>query len=67
MTERLEHVAQILKAVTPVVATDNIRGSQWSKLTINCTITTIGALTGESLGRMLKDARVRRAFLGIYL
>lgn len=66
MTERLENLARTLKAVTPVVTTGNIRGGQWSKLAINCTITTIGALTGESLGRMLKDARVRRAFLGIY-
>jgi len=66
MSERLERLAEILKVVTPVVSTDNIRGAQWCKLAINCTITTIGALTGESLGRMLEDARVRRAFLGIY-
>jgi 2-dehydropantoate 2-reductase len=66
ITERIEGLARMLKAVTPVVVTDNIRGAQWSKLAINCTITTIGALTGESLGVMLKDPRARRAFLGVY-
>ena len=65
-TKRTEDLARILKGVTPVVITDNIRGAQWSKLAINCTITTIGALTGESLGHLLKDARARRAFLGVY-
>jgi 2-dehydropantoate 2-reductase len=65
-TERIESVARMLRTVTPVVVTDNIRGAQWSKLAINCTITTIGALTGENLGDMLKDARARKAFLGVY-
>jgi 2-dehydropantoate 2-reductase len=65
-TERIESLARALQSVTPVVVTDNIRGAQWSKLAINCTITTIGALTGENLGDMLKDARARKAFLGVY-
>lgn len=65
-TQRLADLARLLGEVTPVVATDNIRGAQWSKLAINCTITAIGALTGESLGHMLKHPGVRRVFLGIY-
>jgi 2-dehydropantoate 2-reductase len=65
-TERLESLGRILGVITPVVTTDNIKGGQWSKLAINCTITTIGALTGESLGQLLKDAGARRAFLAIY-
>jgi 2-dehydropantoate 2-reductase len=64
--ERLENLARMLRVITPVVVTDNIRGAQWCKLAINCTITTIGALAGESLGHLLKDERGRRAFLGIY-
>ncbi|MEW6665413.1 MAG: 2-dehydropantoate 2-reductase [Thermodesulfobacteriota bacterium] len=64
--ERVERLAGMLKTVTPVVVTNNIRGAQWSKVAINCTITTIGALTGENLGDMLKDARARKVFLGVY-
>jgi len=65
-TERIKGLARVLKAVTPVVVTDNIQGAQWSKLAINCTITTIGALTGENLGALLKDGKARQAFLGLY-
>ena len=65
-TERLEALAEALRAVTPVVVTDNIRGALWTKLAINCTITTLGALTGETLGVMLGDRRIRRAFLETY-
>jgi 2-dehydropantoate 2-reductase len=65
-TERVEKLAGFLRAVTPVVVSDNIRGAQWGKLAINCTITTMGALTGETLGRMLRDRRARTAFMGTY-
>jgi 2-dehydropantoate 2-reductase len=65
-TMRLDHLVRLLGVITPVIITDNIKGAQWSKLAINCTITTIGALTGENLGHLLKDVRGRRAFLGIY-
>lgn len=66
ITDRVRGLAAVLEAVTPVVVTANIRGALWSKLAINCTITTLGALTGETLGVMLRDRRVRTAFLGLY-
>ncbi|PKN66682.1 MAG: 2-dehydropantoate 2-reductase [Deltaproteobacteria bacterium HGW-Deltaproteobacteria-15] len=65
-TKRIEKLADILRVVTPVVVSGNIKGAQWGKLAINCTITTIGALTGESLGNMLRDGRVRQAFMATY-
>lgn len=65
-SERVVELAGVLRCVTPVVVSKNIRGALWSKLAINCTITTLGALTGETLGEMLKDRRVRRAFLAVY-
>jgi 2-dehydropantoate 2-reductase len=65
-SERVQGLASILETVCPVVVSENIRGALWSKLAINCTITTMGALTGETLGEMLADERVRRAFLRVY-
>ncbi len=65
-TKRLGELAQVLRSVGPVVVSPNIRGALWTKLTINCTITTLGALTGQTLGTMLADRRVRLLFLRVY-
>lgn len=66
MTRRLQMVEEHLSTAAPVEVTDNIRGKQWAKLAINCTITTFGALTGELLGTMLKDKHIRLAFMQAY-
>ncbi|NWF67633.1 MAG: 2-dehydropantoate 2-reductase [Chloroflexi bacterium] len=66
ITERLKNLATVCETCTPVIVTDNIRGALWSKLAINCTITTIGALTGETLGQLVRDGRVRKLFLRTY-
>jgi 2-dehydropantoate 2-reductase len=63
---RVKDLEQALEVVCPVVISTNIRGALWSKMAINCMITTVGALTGRLLGEMLEDRRVRRAFLVIY-
>jgi 2-dehydropantoate 2-reductase len=65
-TERVEGLARVLEVVTPVRVTENIRGAQWTKLAINCAITTIGALTGETLSGLLKVSRARQAVLSVY-
>ena len=66
VTDRVRRLAVLLEAVSPVVATDNMRGALWSKLAINSTITTLGALTGDTLGVMLKTKPAREAFLRVY-
>lgn len=43
-----------------------MRGVLWSKLAINCTVNSVGALTGQTLGELLADARARRIFLRTY-
>jgi 2-dehydropantoate 2-reductase len=63
---RVQNLAAALGTAAPIVITQNIRGALWSKLAINCTITTMGALTGDLLGDMLKDKRMRLAFLRAY-
>ncbi|MFN8374129.1 MAG: 2-dehydropantoate 2-reductase N-terminal domain-containing protein [Anaerolineae bacterium] len=66
VSEQLKLLAKACETCMPVVMTDNIRGALWSKLAINCTITTIGALTGDTLGELVKDARIRKVFLRTY-
>jgi len=66
LSSRVNNLAKAIGTATPVIVSQNMRGVLWSKLAINCTITTIGALTGDTLGVMLQDARVRRLFMRTY-
>jgi 2-dehydropantoate 2-reductase len=66
LSDRVKLLAGALGRISPVSISENIRGALWSKLAINCVITTLGALTGEMLGTMLRDWRVRRVFLRVY-
>lgn len=63
---RLARVARDLATASPVELTANIRGAQWAKLGINCTITSLGALTGQTLGELLARREARHAFLRLY-
>jgi 2-dehydropantoate 2-reductase len=51
--------------VGPVETTDNLRGKRWSKLAINCAISSLGTLGGERLGALLQHRFVRRLALEI--
>jgi 2-dehydropantoate 2-reductase len=66
LSERVRALGQILETFAPVVVTTNIYGALWSKLAINCVITTLGALTGDTLGVILQDKRMRQVFLRTY-
>lgn len=67
--ERLdvEHdgLVRALESVGPVEATENLRGKRWSKLAINCGISTLGTLGGERLGALMPHRFVRRLCLEI--
>lgn len=65
-TQRLVPLATALEAVAPVVVSDNIRGALWSKLAINATINTLGALTGQTLGELLAGREARTLLLAAY-
>ena len=66
VTPRVQRLAETLRHVGPVTLSANMRGVLWSKLAINCTVNSVGALTGETLGELLADPRVRRIFLRTY-
>lgn len=62
---RLRELAELLEAVGPVSITDNLAGVRWSKLAINCAVSTLGTLGGERLGSLLRLRFVRRLALEI--
>ncbi|MFO0658355.1 MAG: ketopantoate reductase C-terminal domain-containing protein, partial [Polyangiaceae bacterium] len=63
--ERLVRLAMLLEAVGPVTMTSNLAGARWSKLAINCAISTIGTLAADRLGPLMVHRHIRRLALEI--
>jgi 2-dehydropantoate 2-reductase len=61
----LDAVVEILQATAPVNVTENIAGWLYSKLIINSCITTLGAICGITLGKMLAIRKIRNIFIEI--
>jgi 2-dehydropantoate 2-reductase len=64
--ERTHRLGRILQDATPMDINANMRGVLWSKLAINCIVTTLGGLSGMGLGDMLAEKSMRRVFAGVY-
>lgn len=62
---RLAKVATVLEPVGPVTITSNLAGARWSKLAINCAISTLGTLGGVRLGTLMIRRHIRRLALEI--
>jgi len=62
---RLDKIAQVLSSVVPSRTTDNFIGHQYSKLIINSCITSLGAVCGMFLGKMLSEKKIRNIFIEI--
>ncbi|MFO0725799.1 MAG: 2-dehydropantoate 2-reductase [Myxococcota bacterium] len=62
---RLERLAILLESIGPVEITDNLLGARYSKLAINCAISSLGAIGGDRLGALLAHRFVRRLALEI--
>lgn len=60
-----DFVREILSTIAPVIITDNLHGYLYSKLIINSCITTVGALCGLTLGKMLAKRKARNIFIHI--
>ncbi len=52
-----------LEAVGAVETTQNLGGKRWSKLAINCAISSLGTIGGERLGALVQHRAVRRLCL----
>jgi 2-dehydropantoate 2-reductase len=60
-----DDLACALEALGPVEITQNLAGKRWSKLAINCCISTLGTIGGERLGALMQHRHVRRLGLEI--
>jgi len=54
-----------LQGVGPVDVTTNLLGKRWSKLAINCAISSLGTISGDRLGVLIRHRFVRRLALEI--
>ncbi len=61
----LTEVARLLALAGSVTITDNLRGARFTKLAINCAVSTLGTIGGETLGKLLVERAVRRLALDI--
>ena len=65
ITPRLADLSVLLEPVGPVNVTQNLAGARWSKLAINCAISTLGTIFGGRLGSAMVHRFVRRLALEI--
>jgi 2-dehydropantoate 2-reductase len=59
----IDFIKTILSTTAPVLVTPNIYGVLYAKLIINSCITTMGAISGLTLGKMLTRYKYRRIFI----
>lgn len=58
-------VRNLLASAFPARITDNILGEMYSKLVVNSCITTLGAISGQTLGWMLQRRACRSLFIAV--
>ena len=61
--EALETLGRALEAIGPVTVSDDLMGARWSKLAINCAISSLGTVGGDRLGALMRKRWVRRLAL----
>ena len=61
----LRRVGELLEAIGPVTLTTNLRGARWSKLALNCAVSSLGTIAGERLGQIVRVQRYRRLALDV--
>ena len=62
---RFRTLRQLLAPIGSVDVTRNLIGARWSKLAINCAISSLGTVGGKRLGELLRYRFVRRLALEI--
>jgi 2-dehydropantoate 2-reductase len=61
----IQQLGGLLEVVGPVDTTTNLLGARWSKLALNCAISSLGTIGGERLGSLVTIRRVRRLALEV--
>ena len=60
---RSERVRQWLSRAVNVKVTPNLQGAVWSKLLLNCSVTTLGAIAGRTMREYIGRPEGRRVVL----
>ncbi|HTJ44529.1 MAG TPA: 2-dehydropantoate 2-reductase [Kofleriaceae bacterium] len=58
-------IGEAFEAIGPVVYTNNLIGARWSKLALNCAISSLPTIAGERLGPLVRVRRYRRLVLEV--
>jgi 2-dehydropantoate 2-reductase len=64
--ESVRALGGLLEVIGPVEYTPNLVGARWSKLALNCAISSLGTIAGERLGGLVAVRRYRRLALEIF-
>src|SRR5690348_1348127 len=66
VSERVERVARALGQAIEVKVSSNITGAIWSKLLINCSVTTLGALCSQTMRQYMETEAGKKVFRRTY-
>ena len=66
VSERVERVARTLGRAIEVKVSSNMTGAIWSKLLINCSVTTLGALCSQTMRQYMGTETGRKVFRRTY-
>jgi 2-dehydropantoate 2-reductase len=66
VSERAERIAQALRGAVEVRISSNLRGAIWAKLILNCSVTTIGAVAGQTMRQYMQTSAGREVFRRTY-
>jgi 2-dehydropantoate 2-reductase len=66
VSERIDRVGRTLGRAIEVKASSNITGAIWSKLLINCSVTTLGALCSQTMRQYMKTEAGKKVFRRTY-
>ncbi len=66
VSERVERVARALGRAIEVKVSSNLTGAVWSKLLINCSVTTLGALCSQTMRQYMETEAGKKVFRRTY-
>jgi len=66
VSERAERVARVLSRAVEVKISSNMLGAIWSKLLINCSVTTLGALCSQTMRQYMETEAGKKVFRRTY-
>jgi len=66
VSERVERVARALGRAIEVKVSSNMSGAIWSKLLINCSVTTIGAICSQTMRQYMETKAGKKVFRRTY-